>query len=41
MVEAKENERTGTLNKVTELCKGFGFAAKMLKRALAEGSKKT
>jgi len=41
MVEAKKSERIGTLNKVKEVCKEFGFTAEILKLALAEGSKKT
>ena len=41
MVEAKKNEHTVALKKVKELCKEFGFTARMLKGALAEGRKKS
>ena len=41
MVEAKKNEGTVALEKVKELCKEFGFTARMLKGALAEGRKKS
>jgi len=40
MVEAKKRERAEALKKVKELCKEFGFTARMLKGALAEGRKK-
>jgi hypothetical protein len=40
MVEAKKNERTDTLKKVKQLCKGFWFTAGMLKVSLAEGQRK-
>jgi hypothetical protein len=39
MVEAKKNERANALNEVKRICKEFGFAAGMLKGALAEGRK--
>ena len=39
MVEVKKNERTDTLKKVKELCKGFGLTAGMLKGALSKGRK--
>tara|TARA_B110000503_G_C6790809_1_gene267166 strand:- start:12 stop:191 length:180 start_codon:yes stop_codon:yes gene_type:complete len=41
MVEAKNNKRANTLREVKRLCKGFGFAAGILKVALAEGPKKS
>ncbi|MDB4831716.1 YidC/Oxa1 family membrane protein insertase [Hyphomicrobiales bacterium] len=40
MVEAKKNERTDALKEVKRLRKEFGFAAGMLKGALAEGRAK-
>ena len=40
MVEPKKNERANALKEVKHLCKEFGFAAGMLKGALAEGLKK-
>ena len=36
MNEAKERERFGSLNKVKELCKDFGFTVEMLRGAMAE-----
>ena len=39
MVEAKKNERPNALKEVKHLCKEFGFTARMLKGALAEGRK--
>ena len=41
MVEAKNNKRANTLREVKRLYKGFGFAAGILKVALAEGPKKS
>lgn len=41
MIEAKKNERTNALKKVTRLCKEFGFTAGMLKGSLAEGRRKS
>ena len=41
MVEAKKSERTNALKEVKLLCKEFGFAAGMLKGALAEGRKRS
>jgi len=40
MAEAKKRERAGALKKVKDLCKGFGFTARMLKGAMTEGRKK-
>lgn len=40
MVEAKKNERANALKEAKRLCKEFGFMARMLKGALAEGRKK-
>lgn len=40
MVEAKKNKRANAIKKVKRLCKEFGFTARMLKGALAEGRKK-
>ena len=40
MIEAKKNERTDALKEVKRLRKEFGFAAGMLKGALAEGRAK-
>ena len=37
MVEAKKNERANALKEVKCLCKELGFAAGMLKGALAKG----
>jgi hypothetical protein len=37
MVEAKKNERANALKEVKRPCKEFGFAAGMLKGALAKG----
>ena len=37
MIEAKKNERTNALKEVKRLCREFGFAAGMLKGALAKG----
>tara|TARA_B110000211_G_C13951625_1_gene496449 strand:+ start:151 stop:276 length:126 start_codon:yes stop_codon:yes gene_type:complete len=39
VAEAKKSERTFALKKVKELCKEFGFAARMLKGVLAKGGK--
>jgi len=40
MVKAKKNERANSLKEIKRLCKEFGFTARMLKGALAEGRKK-
>lgn len=39
MVDAKKLERAEALKRGKELCKEFGFRARMLKGALAEGRK--
>lgn len=39
MVDAKKLERVEALKRGKELCKEFGFRARMLKGALAEGRK--
>jgi hypothetical protein len=41
MIEAKKNESTNALKKLTRLCKEFGFTAGMLKGSLAEGRRKS
>tara|TARA_B100000780_G_C21074039_1_gene432296 strand:+ start:182 stop:304 length:123 start_codon:yes stop_codon:yes gene_type:complete len=40
MLESKKNERANAHKEVKRLCKEFGFSARMLKGALAEGRKK-
>lgn len=39
LVESKKNERADALRAVKRPCREFGFAAGMLKGALAEGRK--
>ena len=40
MVETKKNERANAVKEVKRLCIEFGFTARMLKGALAEGRNK-